>query len=248
MLWSELELAQGNAKEAFKALPSEASVSVLGDAQQIAVRFSRAEAASRAGELQVASSDLQWLDAYARRQQVEPTWAATVALRQCELLLKTKQYATLEKSVAESKHRFADFERLHEFDYLLARAAVLQVDFDAARMHLQSIMDATQANQNSAFARATWMLGETYFMEQKFDEAIAEYKRVADGALPQPWPALSLMQMAKCYELQSRTEEAVAMYQRAIEATKDPKIQQEAAARVDVIQRTAAQEKKPKLR
>ncbi len=248
MLWSELELALGNPKLSLEALPSEASVAVLGDAQQIAVRFSRAEAASRAGELQIAARDLKWLDDYSRRQFVEPVWATTVGLRACELMLKMKQYAALQARVEESKNRFADFDRLHEFDYLLARAAMLQVDFDGARTHLRAIIQATGVNQPAPRARAQWMLGETYFMEQKFDEAIGEYKVVADRGVPQPWQTLSLMQMAKCYELQNRSDEALAAYRRVIQESKDPKIQQDATARVDVIERTAVRDKKQPLR
>ena len=239
LLWSELELTNGNAARALEVLPTEEQLKILDESQQVAVRFNRAEAAAQAGKNALALSELDWLNEHAKSAASQPRWATSVGLRQCELLLKTKNYKRLSEAVAEAKTRFADFERAHEFDYLLARAAMLQVDFDEARKHLQMITESHAAKDTSAGARAQWMLGETYFLEQNLKDAIAAYKPVTELAESQPWQTLALMQTAKCYELQNQFNEAREAYQQVAAITKDEKIRQEAKSRIEVMERTA---------
>ena len=52
-----------------------------------------------------------------------------------------KMYDKLADVADDAKAKFADFEKLDEFDYLLARAAILQVDFERARIHLTKIIN-----------------------------------------------------------------------------------------------------------
>jgi TolA-binding protein len=250
ILWSELELAQGHAARGLEVLPSDAELTQLSEAQQVAVRFSRAEAAAQAGKNSMALTDLQWLSSYAAKAHTErnrPQWAVTVALRQCELLLKTKDYGKLTKAVAEAKKHFGSFERLHEFDYLLARAAMQQIDFVQARTHLKAITEAT-GKDLSAAARAQWMLGETYFMEQNFSEAISAYKPVTELDQPQSWQTLALLQTAKCFELLNQASDALEAYRRVVKVTKDEKFRQEANTRIEVIERTASRGIPPSVR
>ncbi len=248
MLWSELELAQGHASRSLEVLPNIEQLKLLDEAQQVAVRFSRAEAAAQAGKNALALDELQWLNDHTMKASEEPSWAATVALRRCELLLKTKRYLNLATEVADAKQRFPYYSRLHELDYLLARAAMLQIDFQQARVHLQAILEADLAKNTSAAARAQWMLGETYFLEQKWTEAIAAYSPVVELDDFQTWQMLALMQTAKCRELLKQSNEALDAYQKVIAITSDEKIRQEAAARIEVIERIASSAKPKPLR
>ena len=164
----------------------------------------------------------------------------TVAVRQCELLLKSKAYTELSAAVTDAKKRFPAFERLHEFDYLLARAAMLQIDFDQARNHLRRITESAAAKDTSAAARAQWMLGESFFLEQNYNAAIAAYKSVTGLLEMQPWQTLALMQTAKCFELLNQSCDALAVYQQIASSAQDEKIRQEATSRMEAIERIGA--------
>ena len=50
LLWSELELTQGNSARALEVLPSDEQLKLLEESQQVVVRFSRAEASAQAGK------------------------------------------------------------------------------------------------------------------------------------------------------------------------------------------------------
>ena len=248
LLWSELELAQGHAERSLEVLPSNEQLKQLDSTQQIAVRFSRAEAASQTGRNTLALDELNWLNEQASQSPEEPNWATTVMLRRCELLLKTKRYSDLAVEVAKAKERFANYGRLHELDHLLARAAVLQVDFEQARFHLQTILDSPATKNSSAAARAQWMLGETYFLEENWGKAIEAYSPVAELSDFPTWQTLALMQTAKCRELLKQSSEALNAYQKVVAITRDEKIRQEAAARIEVIERIANSPKSKPLR
>ena len=248
VLWSQIELARGHAARSLEVLPSDEDLVKLEEPQQIAVRFSRAEAAAQAGKHAIALGELQWLSEYAHQATDEPRWSVTVALRQCELLLKSKAYSKLSAAVEEAKKRFPDFERLHEFDYLLARAAMLQIDFDQARNHLRTITEAAAAKDTSAAARAQWMVGESFFLEQNYNAALTAYKPVTELREMQPWQTLALMQTGKCFELLNQSSEALAAYQQIASSAQDEKIRQEAASRIEAIERIGARAKPRPLR
>ena len=240
LLWSQIELAQGHANHSLEVLPRDEDLVKLAEPQQIAVRFSRAEAAAQAGKQAIALGELQWLSEYAHKATSEPNWSVTVAVRQCELLLKSKAYTELSAAVTDAKKRFPAFERLHEFDYLLARAAMLQIDFDQARNHLRRITESAAAKDTSAAARAQWMLGESFFLEQNYNAAIAAYKPVTGLLEMQPWQTLALMQTAKCFELLNQSCDALAVYQQIASSAQDEKIRQEATSRMEAIERIGA--------
>jgi hypothetical protein len=56
------------------------------------------------------------------------------------------------------------------------------------------------------------------------------------------------MQTAKCYELLNQASDALEAYQRVGSSTKDDALRQEAAARIEAIQRSATRTKPPSLR
>jgi TolA-binding protein len=60
--------------------------------------------------------------------------------------------------------------------------------------------------------RAQWLIGETYFLQERFAEAIDAYRRVEgidpDGA----WVAAALVQAGKSFEQLGRTQEASVCY------------------------------------
>ncbi len=248
LLRSELALLSGDAKLAWEVLPNDERIQELDEVQQVAVHFSRAEAAAQAGKVALALDDLQWLQAYAEKSTAKPSWSLTVAIRQCELLLKAKEYAKLNATAENAKKQFSSSERVHEFDYLLARAAMLQINFDEARAHLHAITSLNLAKSSSVIARAQWMLGETYFLEQNLTEAIAAYQPVTELAETQPWQTLALMQTGKCYELLNQSNAALAAYKQVVAVTADTKMREEASARIEVIERIAERTKPRSVR
>jgi TolA-binding protein len=247
LLFSDYALASSQPKLALEVLPTDEELEQFKPTQRVALRFARAEAAARARQQVIAMSDLNWLSREAAEATVTPAWAPTVELRRCELLLAEKNFEQLERAASAAQQKYSNFERSHEFDYLLARSAMLQIDFDRARELLIQIVASQADNKSTAVARAQWMLGETFFLEQKYEAAITAYQPATQLNEQQPWQVLSQFQTGKCLELLNRPTEALETYQLVLDATHDVKLIEEANVRIQAVQRTA-QSQKPNQR
>jgi len=94
---------------------------------------------------------------------------------------------------------------------LEAELAIRRARMDEARELLAGIVRGGDTAAELR-PRAQWMIGETYFLQQKYNEAIDAYRRVdaldADGE----WAAAALLQAGKSFEKLSRSREAATCY------------------------------------
>ncbi len=141
-----------------------------------------------------------------------PAWAFTVALRRCELAVRQKQLVKAKKLIGEAKEQYSKSAQSYEFDFLLTRCAVAQVEFDEAIRMLRDI-STRQGVPVTMRAKANWMMGELYFLKQEPAPAIAAYRQVLEIDAPD-WQSRALLQMAKCQELIGQTAAAVRSYER----------------------------------
>ncbi len=96
-------------------------------------------------------------------------------------------------------------------DMLSADLAVRQLRFDEARSILERVIQASQSVA-SLRGRAQWMIGETFFLQQKFSDAIEAYRRVEGIDPAGPWVEVALVQAGKSFEQLGRTREAAVCY------------------------------------
>ncbi len=96
-------------------------------------------------------------------------------------------------------------------DLLSADLAIRQLRFDQARALLEKVVQSSQSVPVLR-GRAQWMIGETFFLQQKFTEAIEAYRRV-EGIDPDGrWVVVALVQAGKSFEQLGRTREAAVCY------------------------------------
>ncbi len=96
-------------------------------------------------------------------------------------------------------------------DLLAANLEIRQLRFDRGRSLLEQIVRSSGADANLR-GRAQWMIGETYFMQEKFSDAIAAYRQVEGIGDCDEWTAASLVQAGKSFEQLGRTREATICY------------------------------------
>lgn len=96
-------------------------------------------------------------------------------------------------------------------DLLAADVQVRQLQFDRGRSLLEGVVRSSTADAGLR-GRAQWMIGETYFMQHRFAQAIDAY-RLVEGISGDPhWTAASLVQAGKSFEQLGRTREAAVCY------------------------------------
>ncbi|MFG0254591.1 MAG: tetratricopeptide repeat protein, partial [Rhodopirellula sp. JB053] len=94
---------------------------------------------------------------------------------------------------------------------LAANLEVRQLNFDRGRALLEQVVRSSRAGSDLR-GRAQWMIGETFFMQEKFTEAIAAYRQVEAIGSSDQWTAAALVQAGKSFEQLGRTREATVCY------------------------------------
>lgn len=94
---------------------------------------------------------------------------------------------------------------------LEAELAIRRARMDEARDLLAGIVRAGDTVAELR-PRAQWMIGETYFLQQKYNEAIDAYRRVDALDAEGEWAAAALLQAGKSFEKLSRSREAATCY------------------------------------
>ena len=192
---------------AMLALASEASdVNVKESSRTVAVERLFAEALTQVG----------------RGEEAQVWWNHLVDSRGATdfaTLLRCAETATTYADVPTATNRISDAksaagvaaDRVSLVQMLSAELAVRELKFDEARSILHAVIRSDGA-VTSLRGRAQWVIGETYYMQEKFADAIEAYRKV-EGIDPDGnWVAIALVQAGKSFEQLGRTREAAVCY------------------------------------
>jgi TolA-binding protein len=190
-------------------------------ATDLAVPDSRDESTMRRGvaiDRMVAESLMQTQ----RAGEALPWWLAIVDAWQCDdfpTLIRAAEtavaFGSIDVAVARleaAKAAAADDEFKVSLTRMLeAELAIRRARLDEARDLLAVIVRATETTAELR-PRAQWLIGETYFLQQKYAEAIDAYRRVDTLDATGQWAALALLQAGKSFEKLARPREAATCY------------------------------------
>jgi tetratricopeptide (TPR) repeat protein len=211
MGWARYESQRGDNQHTIQ-LASELLCEALSLEQQVAVRFLLAEANFQERRWEESEGHFEWLAEVADGSLANAPWQATIALRRAEMLVATKRYSEARQLLVQAKDRYSEFSKSYEYDYLLARCAMAEIDFEAAHQYLVAVLASPQVTGSEAEARTAWMLGELYFLQRKYESAIAAYRRTVSLDQFPDWQSRALLQQAKCHELLGQSEPAIELY------------------------------------
>ncbi|MGN6136196.1 MAG: tetratricopeptide repeat protein [Aureliella sp.] len=239
VLHAQCLLGQGDAAAALEELDGIA-LAKLTEQERSAVCMACLEAALAAQKLDRAQAEIDALAATAKNDE---QLAATVALRAVEVAMLRKDRQQVRRLAEAAKEAYPKFAALYEFDLLLARNAIAQIEFAEARQILSAIIQSPPTGDPTAVPRAQWLLGESYFLSRDYARALVAYTAVIDDGSAPAWTETALIQRGKCYELLSEPEAARADYERLLEQF--PRSSQAAAVRqllaeLDAAPRSAA--------
>lgn len=205
----------------------------------LAAAYLRAEASYRRGQYAESAERLAALGrADAARGQA---WSAAAQLRRAQALVQLKQWHEALEVARALAAQSPDFAQQHEVDYVIGRCLAAQADLAGARAAYERVIHSPHAGQSETAALAQWMIGETYFHQEDYSAALAEYEKV-----PRQFPAsrvcaAALLQAGKCHELLGHWDAAVAAYRLLMEKYPTSELSAEAARRVELAQARVAQ-------
>jgi TolA-binding protein len=219
--WSDVETPLATLDELLADSPDEKMA--------LSAAFWRAEAAFRLGKYAEAAERLQGLlDSPEIREQ---PWAGTATLRLAQTLAQLKKWPE-SREVAQSILRdFPALEEQYEADYLIGRALVAEAQLDEARTMFAKVVAAEHAADSETAVMAQFMIAETYFHQQHFATALAEYRRTLEDDRFPRWQAAALLQAGKCHEALGEWTAAVSAYEQLVRGFSDSPLASEARTR-----------------
>lgn len=169
-----------------------------------------AEAMFRQKDFAAAGARFDALAAKLRKD--EPAWKGMIPLRRAQILAAGSKFAEALTLLAAFDEDFPEFRQRHEVDYLCGRCLARLGRFGEARAAFDATIQSPWGSAGEIAAMAQWMIGETYFHQERFEEAIAAYDLVEAKYDFPKWQATALLQAGKCYERLNRPEEAARNY------------------------------------
>lgn len=157
-----------------------------------------------------------------RSSEALPWWIAIIDAWQCDdfpTLIRAAETAVAFGAADDASERLQAAKAAageDEFKVSLTRMleaelAIRRARLDEARDLLGVIVRATETTAELR-PRAQWLIGETYFLQQKYAEAIDAYRRVDALDSTGQWAAVALLQAGKSFEKLARPREAATCY------------------------------------
>ncbi|MDA8743261.1 tetratricopeptide repeat protein [Rubripirellula amarantea] len=132
-------------------------------------------------------------------------------------------------------------------DLLAAELAIRRSRFDEARSLLENVIRGVGIDRHLR-GRAQWLIGETFYLQNKFTDAINAYRSV-EGVDPDgPWVAAALVQAGKSFEQLGRTREATVCYGTLLGRFADSPYSDAARKRMAAISPASTRDLSPPIR
>lgn len=166
------------------------------------------------------------------------SWQLIVRLRCAQLAARGGNWRPAAELVRGVLAADEDFSHRCEAQFLLGKCLVSEARFEEARESF-GLVASSVARTSELGAMAQWMVGECYFHQRKFGEAIREYLRCELLSEHDQWRAAALLQAAKCHDKLGQRNEGRALLEKIINEFPDEPVATDARIRLDHADRTA---------
>jgi TolA-binding protein len=233
-LKGQLSAASGDWDEVLKSMRQLTEIAD-DDALRSAAEYWMAEALYRQGQYADAQRQLDHLAETTVDDRA--AWLAMIPLRRAQILAHHDQWSdalTLASGIAD---RFPGFRQQYEVDYLIGRGLARQGRFREARAAYQKVITSPHGGTTETAAMAQWMVGETYFHQQDYQQAATAYLQVELLHEYPYWQAAGLLQAGKCREQQCDHEAAIQLYARLLEQYPHTPLRDDASRRLRIARK-----------
>ena len=169
-----------------------------------------------------------------------------VWLRKASLQLAADDAIGSAKLATEAKQRFSNFQSAYEFDFLIARGLESEGLLNDARKQFEKVIASPTGGQTETAAHSQWRIGESYFHQEKYKLAIAEYYKVDSLYAYPKWRAAALIQAGKCQEHLANPKNAAKLYQQLLDRYPNSEFAAEAKGRMGNLKVATAEKESSK--
>jgi len=166
-------------------------------------------------------------------------WIPMVPLRLAQLAARQQQWKHVLELVKDIDVSHPEFELAYEADYLRGRALAGLGQMSEARGAYQEVLRNELTGGLETAAMSQWMIGETFFHQHDYENALDAYQQVMLKHRFPEWQSRAALQAGKCAELEGRWQEAIQLYQQALESWQDTEVAGLLSGRLEWSQRQA---------
>lgn len=175
-------------------------------------RLLRAEVALESGDTQAADTILSALSAEPTQSSDPAGFALAVRRRRVQALLGLKKWSEVVATAEAVLKDAPEGPHVAELHFARGRALQQMASWDAARAAYRAAIAARKGGELAA--RAQFMIGETYFHQKDYAEAIRQFLMVEVLHDAPTWQAAALLETGKAYERLSQWADAAETYKR----------------------------------
>ena len=169
-----------------------------------------------------------------------------VWLRKASLQLAAGDAIGAASLATKAKQQFSNFGSRYEFDFLIARGLESEGLLIDARQQFGKVIASPEGRQTETAAHSQWRIGESYFHQEKYEQAIGEYYKVDSLYAYPKWRAAALIQAGKCQEHLANPKNAVKLYNQLLDRYPNSEFAAEARGRMGKLLVTTAGKAKTK--
>ncbi len=194
---------------------------------EAAARYWLAEAQFRKQDYAAAANSFELLQEDS--ESIDPNWLPTIGLRRAQIAGLREDWSEA-LQVAEELVAIQDqLAQPFELDYLIGRSKSAMGRFTEARQAFGKVIRSPEATQTETAAKAQWMIGESYFHQEQYQEAIDAFEKVEVLYSFDEWRAAAILQAGKCYERLEKAQQAAKYYSRLLREYPDSTYSTQAA-------------------
>ena len=213
------------------------------------VAYSQAEATLASvkpsdSDLAAAKEKLETLRAVDQSDSIrEAEWFDRVWVLLAEIDYREKKYSDVVAVVEDLRQRKPKSLFLHQAEEVLGRSYKQQapVKFEEARAAFERVLADPAAFRTETAAKAQFLIGDTYFFQDKWDSASIAYQKVYTNYKFPEWQAAALLSAGKCDEKQNQWKLAAATYRLLVKEFPESTVAEEARKRLEAAQMRVAE-------
>lgn len=181
-------------------------------------------------QFQEARDKLSTLKAGAVEGRLQQPWTDRIWIALAEVALAERRYDAIDPIGEELRQRSPDSKFLFQLNDVQGRRWKTQPvpDFQKSRTYLQKVVEDEVARGTETAARCQFLIGETFLLEKKYEEALKAYYRVYLNYAYDDWRARGLFQAAGCEVALGRREAAIRSYNDVVRDFPDSELAQRA--------------------
>lgn len=170
-----------------------------------------------------------------------------VALRFSQCRAKLDDWSVVYDNSNAAKTKYPQFTKNYEHDYLIGRSLEIEGRLDEAREQYTAVVQSNTGGNTETAAKAQWRIGETYFHQEEYENAIRAYYKVDSLFSYEKWRTVAIYEAGKCQEHLGHWNKAVILYKQLIQDFPECEFVDEAQKRLEFSNRQAGNTKDAKM-